>query len=428
MTAEADLRRHLIFDLSRHIHLPTYLQYLLEFSCEKGCVGELFILVWHTFIRSHADVVRLADKSPRRNVHFVTLTRKERERKKELEAADTGVAIALAELLRAGSAARYAALYDWELLGRYAASVGATHSTVIHLDSYLPLLASGGAAPGPLSGIYFGPTFHYGDFGDGAAKSEQDPRALREKFVLARALRDPGLRTLFFLDPFAAERAGALDGGEKVRFLPDPVRLPAPAPAHVTALREALGIELGRRVFLLFGHLSRRKGAAELLAAVRHLPPELCRRLCLLFVGESNPAYEKELTAAVTDAQARAPVQVVTHLRYVPHGEVPSYFHLADVVLAPYPRHAGMSGIVLLAAAAGRPVLTSSYGLLGELTRRRNLGLAVDVTRPAALAEGLQRFLLADPASLCDRGEIDRLTQEHEADRFAAALLRRHET
>ncbi len=117
-------------------------------------------------------------------------------------------------------------------------------------------------------------------------------------------------------------------------------------------------------------------------------------------------------------------MQVVTRLGYVPDGEVSAYFHLADVVVAPYPRHAGMSGVVLLAAAAGRPVLTSSYGLVGELTRRRSLGLAVDVCQQAALVEGLQRFLLADPTSLCDPVELGRAAREHEAGRFAAVLLR----
>jgi hypothetical protein len=287
----------------------------------------LFILVWRTLLRAHPDVVQFAERAPRRNVHSVALTRAEREHKVALESTDTGLAISLPELLRVGGACRYAALYDWQLLGRYAAAVGATYSTVIHLDRYLPLLAIGLGAPGPLSGIYFAPTFHYGDFGVGQAEAGQGPgQRLREKFVLARALRDPGLQTLFFLDPFAAERARAFDGGEKARFLPDPLRLPAAALRGVTTLREASGIEPGRRVFLLFGHLTRRKGAGQLLAAIHHLPPELCRRLCLLFVGVSNDAYQAGLATAVMDARARLPVQVVMHPHYVPHEQVSVFF------------------------------------------------------------------------------------------------------
>jgi glycosyltransferase involved in cell wall biosynthesis len=421
--AMPDLRRHLIFDLTRHMHLPTYLQYLLEFWRRQGGPGELYLLLWPSIPRSYPEVVRLAAEAPDRNVHILTPTRQERDRKVALGAADTGLSITLAELLRDGSTARYAALYDWELLERHAAAVGATHCTVLFMDTYLPLLAGGVGTPVSLSGIYFHPTFHYGDFANHPAPAAAEAaQGVRERFVLARALRDPGLRTLFFLDPFAAARAAAV-APDKVRFLPDPVRLPAADPARVTALRGELGLLPGRRVFLLFGNLTRRKGAWEVLWAVRLLPDELARRSCLAFVGTTHPDSEADLLAAVADARARTPAQVVTHLGYVPHDDVPAYFRLADVVLATYPRHAGMSGVLLLAAAAGRPVLASSYGLMGELTRRRGLGLAVEAASPEALAGGLRRFLVEDPASLCDPHEQARLAREHEADHFAAALL-----
>jgi hypothetical protein len=66
MTASAAVPRILIFDLSRHIHLPGYLHLLVEFWCHNVSAGELSIVTWHTFLRSHADVVRLAEQAPRR--------------------------------------------------------------------------------------------------------------------------------------------------------------------------------------------------------------------------------------------------------------------------------------------------------------------------------------------------------------------------
>jgi glycosyltransferase involved in cell wall biosynthesis len=46
-----------------------------------------------------------------------------------------------------------------------------------------------------------------------------------------------------------------------------------------------------------------------------------------------------------------------------------------------------------LAAAAQKPVLGTDYGLMGELVKRYQLGIAVDSTQPAAIAAGIQQFL-----------------------------------
>lgn len=416
--------RILLFDLSRHAHLPSYLHYLIESWCERDAAGSLDILVWHTFLQERADVVSHAERAPRRNVRFVTLTASERREKEALESDDATLKIPFHNLLKIGARAPYAAVFDWQLLGRYARRLAATRSFVIHVDHYLPLLAAGFEVPGPLSGIYFGPTFHYGDpAGVSSVPSGGPVQRLGEKFVLARVLRQPQLGTLFFLDRFAAEHAGSLPHGKKVTFLADPVKLDPVSPERVTALRNELGIESSRTVFLLFGQLARRKGIAELLEAIQRLPADDCGRICLALVGTIHPTYRAQLDVWLEALLARCPVQVVTRYDFIPQADLPAYFQFADVVLAPYLRHAGMSGILLLAAAAGKPVLSSSWGLMGELTRRYRLGLTVDATESGVIAAALQRFVRANPSTLCDPAQMRQLAEEHHADHFGATLL-----
>ncbi len=420
----ADSLDLMVFDLSRHSHLPSYLQYLIESWCAHDLGGRLSIVVWHTFLRDHGDVVELARRAPRGNIRFHTLSKGERKKKAALETEASGMAIAFPELLRAGREGGYAAFYDWELLSRHAEQLKARHSLVVHLDHYLPLLATGISAPTPVSGIYFGPTFHYGALAPGEPVTHDvQAQWLRQKFVLARALRHRQLHTLFFLDPFAEKEARRFANGEKGVYLADPVRLDPASPEQVTTLRAELGIGPGRRVFLLFGHLTRRKGIHQLLQALHQLSPQLCQQTCLLLAGTINPAYQVQLEAELNALRIRRPVQVVEQYSYVPQTDLPATYGLADVVLAPYPRHAGMSGVLLLAAAAGKPVLCSAFGLMGEIARGYGLGLTVDATQPAEIAAGLARFILEPPETLCDAAGMQRLADEHRAERFGATIL-----
>jgi glycosyltransferase involved in cell wall biosynthesis len=96
---------------------------------------------------------------------------------------------------------------------------------------------------------------------------------------------------------------------------------------------------------------------------------------------------------------------------------------MADVILAPYQRHVGMSGILLLAAAAQKPVLSSNYGLMGEIVRRYELGLTVDSTEPKEIAKGLTRFLVEDSDKLCDRAKMKSFAEQNSAEEFARVIF-----
>ena len=394
------MTRIVIFDLSRHIHLPSYLQFLVEFWGRPAPASELTIVTWQT------------------------LTEKERRKKLALESTREGLSMRFHDLLRRGRNPDFTAQYDWELFCRYTSRLNASHGFIVHIDHYLPLLAAGATAPTPVSGIYFGPSFHYGDFD--LESVPEASKALREKFVLARALRHPSLDTLFFLDPFAAKRAQAFPCGEKAVYLADPVRRPErSSPEDAAPLRAELGIEPDRKVFLLFGHLTRRKGVHQILEAVRQLPSDVCRRFCLVLAGAIDPHDQAHLDAGITVAHAALPVQIVTRYGFVPATAVPAYFELADAVLTPYLDHAGMSGILLLAAAHRKPVLSSAHGLMGEMVRQHRLGLTVDAKSLSQLAAGLKRLATGDPETMCDPACMARLAEEHHPERFATAIFER---
>ena len=58
----------------------------------------------------------------------------------------------------------------------------------------------------------------------------------------------------------------------------------------------------------------------------------------------------------------------------------------SECVVLPYPRHFGMSRVLLEAASTGTPVVASAFAQLGHLVKAFGLGLAVDTSRPSAFA------------------------------------------
>ena len=421
----ADGRRLLVFDLTAHIHLPAFLEFLVTAWAAEDRPGALDLLVHPSFLTQHADVVARGAAARRGRVRFLTISDAEHRQRRahELQALDPRARRPLtsfASLVR-GSVETEALSYDWRLLQAYAGRLRPDGVLIVHLDTYLPLLAGGLVPPAALAGIFFNPRFHQIEAGEGDERPA--PLTLHQKFLLARTLRQPAVRRVFFLDPFAAEAARGMPHGEKVRYLPDPVPANTASPAAVAALRARLGVDAQRRVLLMFGHLTPRKGCDGLLAALAQVPADICRSLSLVLAGPLRRAYEPTLEAGIAALCAARPLQCIRQYGYVPQEEVATYFRLADLVLAPYPNHTASSGIVLLAAAAQRPVLATHRGLAGAFVRRHRLGLAVDATRPEAIAAAVARWHAGLSPDDADPAEMRRFADAHAVQHFTTAVL-----
>jgi glycosyltransferase involved in cell wall biosynthesis len=145
--------------------------------------------------------------------------------------------------------------------------------------------------------------------------------------------------------------------------------------------------------------------------------------MCLLLVGGTNPAQQVTIHQKIAAICQTQPLQVIEHYEFIPEADVPSYFQLADVILAPYQRHVGMSGILLLAAAAGKPVLSSDYGLMGELAQKYQLGLVVDSTKPAEIAKALATLLLIPPQTISNPSQMKLLVEQNSIERYVNTIF-----
>ena len=83
---------------------------------------------------------------------------------------------------------------------------------------------------------------------------------------------------------------------------------------------------------------------------------------------------------------------VISDFRFIPDEDIKKYLSAADIVVLPYRRsYMGPSGILQLAAAAGKPVVASDVHELGCIVRREGIGLVCEPESPHVLAETLSR-------------------------------------
>ena len=399
-------RKLMLFDLSIRGHHPGYIQHLVRYWCDKELPGRLHIVVSPKFMQEHSNVVSLSPSCNQRNVTFMAIAPEE-------EAALSSRKNSINRTFRA--------FQEWQLFCKYADLLKATQCLIMYFDTCQLPLAFGARPTCPFSGIYFKPTFHYDEFATYVPSWKERPQRWREKLLLSRVLGHPQLKTLFCLDPFVVKHIDKPQNRVRAVHLPDPVETHSNLQFQMEKLREKLGIHSERQVFVLFGALTDRKGIYQLLEAVLTLSPTLCQKLCLLLVGESR--IEASLKSRIAEICQSRPIQIIGRYEFIPEQDVQAYFQLADVVLAPYQRHVGMSGILMLAAAAQKPVLSSNYGLMGEIVQRYRLGLTVDSTVPDEIAKVLTRFLLESPAGLCDRTKMKHFASQNSAEEFASVIF-----
>lgn len=147
--------------------------------------------------------------------------------------------------------------------------------------------------------------------------------------------------------------------------------------------------------FLMFGKIKPYKGADLAIAAMRRMPPEIRARSLLRIVGKP---YMDVRPLARAAAELGACVDL--DLRHVPDSEIPALWEQADVLLLPY-REIDMSGVLMAALAAARPIIASQIGGFSELLENGRTALLVPPNDPQALSAAMHR-LVSEPSTRRD--------------------------
>ncbi|MEM7530782.1 MAG: glycosyltransferase [Chloroflexota bacterium] len=414
----------MIFDLDITGHHPDYIRHLVHYwpvTDHPLAMTRLVIVVSPEFLDQHQHVVESPSHA---QVEWCPITADELQWYHACR----------------GSLMRHAWV-EWRLFCRYAKKFQADQALVMYVDRLQLMLALRRPLPCPFSGIYFRPKFHYFQYTQQSESTQRERlQTQAKKWICHRFLHHNQLKTLFCLDPSAVSPLQSLaagrhhgrhHGGREVNIvhLPDPVELypqshkqPDEQTTHAT-LRQKLGFDAKRTVFLIFGMIDKRKGVYQILDAIQQLTGPQQSAVSLLLVGPLAEDDRQRIQTTVQAIQQQTQVHIVTHDQFVIDEEIQPYFEIADIVLTLYQRHVGMSAILVRAAMACKPVLASSYGLVGELVRTRQLGVTVDSQSPDAVMRGIQQCLGSEPENLFNRAEATRFAGENSPKRFAQVIV-----
>jgi glycosyltransferase involved in cell wall biosynthesis len=185
---------------------------------------------------------------------------------------------------------------------------------------------------------------------------------------------------------------GARDVQDHLIVVPDPlpdVEFKPGADNSSHACRTRLGLPAERVILLFFGELRETKGPDILLKATHRLPVDAL----ILYAGAPAGSFSsRDWEAQVTRGHLNDRVRL--DLGHVPNELVPVYFRAADAVVLPYRRSfLATSGVLQWAAAAGRPVIATNVGDVGNLVKRYGLGLVVEPEDPDQLAHAIGEFI-----------------------------------
>lgn len=276
----------------------------------------------------------------------------------------------------------------------------------IHLyaDLDLTVLAYSKSLDVPTTLVVFKPCAHYRrEFGTALQGRERFKAKLIE-LSMGMWLRRGRENRAMSLDEYAAAGWARRFPGQ-VAWWPEP------------GVPEIPPVGTDRRVgnVLIYGSLESRKGVGELCAAAA-ISNEI---RSITIAGRVQPAFAKELRVAVDTAEA-AGIEVDLQDRWISDEDAARMMREASAVAVTYRRHIGMSRVLLEAAAAGTPVVSTDFGLTGRLVREYGLGATADISDAHQLAKAIDRVLAERPQ---DRSAaLESFAQRYSPERRAEAV------
>ncbi len=393
--------RLLLFDLNPTGHHAGYLHHLIRYWIEWDMTGELIVVVSPAFLTMHTNTVALADESM--TVQLIAISEAEENHHKS-----RGRQVSQMQ-------------YEWELVVNYARQWQVKQILLMYFDTFQMALSLARRVPCPVAGIFFRPIFHYEAWGHPPNNSRERLQEWRKRMLIRWVIRRRPLQTLFCLDPFVVTTLNQWAGRDMATYLPDPVEVYPTTAADVATLRNQLGIEPTRRVMLVFGQLDERKGLFILIEALKRLTSAQQTNWCLLLAGPVDKGIAQALDDSLDTLVAQTDVQVVRDHSFVAEPDIQLYFSLSDLIVTLYQRHIGMSAVLVRAAAAQRPVLSSNYGLMGQLVKTKGLGQAVDAENPLAVADALATF--GQETWTVDSQALQSFAEQNQASKYANVIF-----
>lgn len=297
------------------------------------------------------------------------------------------------------------------------------HFFVAYIDHIQLLLAIGFRLPNSvkISGIFFRPQSSE-IYGKGSGSILERIAFWRRQVTYWGLLANRRVSALFCLDRYFVADQIAKSRRGCLRYLPDPiciddVRAVPQFPEAVDSLRPS-PLRL-----LFFGAIAERKGILKFLEGLRQMERPEGARFKVTLLGRIDSTIRDAVLMHLGDLDSS---WISTEIRdqFVSDIELAERISECHCVVAPYQRFVGSSGVILWAAAFGKPVLTQDWGLIGREVSEFGLGLTVDTTKPVKISEGLVELLGRYESIRCAAAEGGKqFVRTHDSNTFAETTI-----
>ena len=382
----------LIFEPDASGHHSGYLYHLISNFLQNDYSYKLIVLVSPDFFEKHALILQKT-LSPR--VEWVKISQ-----------------IEFAEWQKPKSVFKRST-FEWELFCRYAKEFNAILGFFMYIDYLQLAVLSKSSPPCPVSGILFRPTLV--NYSTNSLKDKLN--YWRKNITLKYFVKSKSVDSLFSLDPFARDFIEENWHTNKVKHLPDPVQV-YPSTQAEFQMKKTLGIEENRKVFLIFGYLDSRKGILEVMETIGNISREKSQKGCLLIVGLWEENERILFDSILPKIQQLSDFQIIVKNTYIKEEEIQEYFKVADYALALYHKHFGMSGIMVWAAAAQKPIIAYNFGLMGRIVSENELGITINND----LKEKFE-MLLENENFIGNKQKMKAFAELNQAENYAKVIL-----
>ena len=319
----------------------------------------------------------------------------------------------------------------WKIMLKYLEFTNSSHGHFLYFDHLQLLFALQVRANKSItfSGILFSPSVHYKAVMKQSMKAYEKLKSIRKSILYYFMLLNPSLTTVFTLDPYFTkyfarhiERRVVYD---KIAYLRDPSMFPRVGKVKKNEFEIGNKIDNNRICFMQFGALTLRKGILQTLGAIRYVNETTLSKIAIIFAGKLESDIKRTFLKRVEQVRNAFPrVRIYVEDRYIGEDEIVALVERCDVMLLPYQRFVGSSGVLLWAIGAGKCVIVQNYGMLGKLTKDYDLGLTVDTTNAEDIARAIETVVEKGPENIGNRFSMSKLHEAHRPEVFGETVIK----
>lgn len=237
----------------------------------------------------------------------------------------------------------------------------------------------------PWVGLAMRPSFHY---------REMDVIAPRpalagiKKYLFFRLLKGRSLRRLLTIDEPLFEYLAKNEFFKKAILFPEPAEMTDSLKREEA--KESFGFSVERKLILVYGSITVRKGVLELVRAMKE--PSFPDSVDVVLAGAIARDIQDYLSSS-QNAGLISGSRLRLLDRFIEPSEEARLFAASDMVWLGYRNHYGGSGVLVQAMAANRPVLASEEGVIGWRTKKHALGKTFKTDDPNAVCDAIREQL-----------------------------------